>query len=118
MVGPWPFKPFTFRALGKTFGQMWVRCDVCRRYARLKLTGLLEVDYRSKTFSCSRCGSKAYVALIEPIKGTGMGDYRLDELEAPEPHPQAVDRLLGRRRPSPVDFTGGELPGRKVDPRR
>ena len=31
----------TFRALSKTYGQMWLRCDVCRRYARLKLAGLL-----------------------------------------------------------------------------
>ena len=36
MVSPWPFKPFTFRALAKTYAPMWVRWDVCRRYARLK----------------------------------------------------------------------------------
>jgi hypothetical protein len=45
MVDTWPFKPFTFRAATKTFGQMWLRCDLCQRYARLKLTGLLEVDF-------------------------------------------------------------------------
>jgi hypothetical protein len=28
---------------------MWLRCDVCRRYARLKLAGLHDVDYRTKT---------------------------------------------------------------------
>ena len=27
----------------------WPRCDVCRRYARLKLAGLHDVDYRTKT---------------------------------------------------------------------
>ena len=27
MTGPWPYKPFTFRALQKTFGPMWVRCE-------------------------------------------------------------------------------------------
>jgi len=44
MTGPWPHRPFTFRALQKTFGPMWVRCDVCRRYAQLRLAGLLDVD--------------------------------------------------------------------------
>ena len=50
----WPYEPYTFRALQKTFGPMWVRCDVCRRYASLRLAGLLDVDYRTKRFSCSR----------------------------------------------------------------
>ena len=54
----WPHKPYTFRALRKTFGAMWVRCDVCRRYAPLSIRGLQEIDYRSKTFSCSECGSE------------------------------------------------------------
>ncbi len=48
MVGPWPHRAFTFRALSKTYGQMWLRCDVCRRYARLKLAGLHDVDYRTR----------------------------------------------------------------------
>jgi hypothetical protein len=60
----------------------------------------------------------AYVAVIEPIKETGMHDYRLDEIERPERHPKAVDRLLGSRRRPIVDRSGGELPGRKVDGRR
>jgi hypothetical protein len=46
-----------------------------------------------------------------------MEDYRLDEVERPEHHPAAVDRLTGRQRRSEADYTGGELPGRKVDPR-
>lgn len=49
----------------------------------LKIGGLQNVDYRTKTFSCSKCGAAAYVAIIEPIKETGMEDYRLDEIEAP-----------------------------------
>ena len=52
MVGPWPYRSHTFRALSKTYGQMWLRCDVCRRYARLNFAGLHDVDYRTKTFSC------------------------------------------------------------------
>jgi hypothetical protein len=93
MVGPWPHRAFTFRALSKTYGQMWLRCDVCRRYARLNLAGLHDVDYRTKTFSCSRCGGEAYFCLVEPITEYGMADYRLDEVEKPERHPEAVKRL-------------------------
>ena len=94
------------------------RCDVCRRYVPLKIGGLQNIDYRTKTFSCSKCGAAAYVAIIEPIKETGMEDYRLDEMEAPQWHPIAVERLTGRHRSGRVDHSGGELPGRKVDPRR
>jgi hypothetical protein len=56
---------------------MWVRCDVCRRYVRLKLAGLHDVDYRTKTFSCSACGSEAYFCLVEPTKEFGMHDGSL-----------------------------------------
>jgi hypothetical protein len=119
MVGPWPHRAFTFRALSKTYGQMWLRCDVCRRYARLKLAGLHDVDYRTKTFSCSVCGSEACFCLVEPTKEFGMHDYRLDEVEKPERHPEAVRRLTSLPRPSRrVDCSGGELPGRKMDGRR
>ena len=44
-----------------------------------------------------------------------MQDYRLDAIKRPERHATAVDRLMGRRRSAPVDYSGGELPGRKVD---
>jgi hypothetical protein len=117
MVGPWPHRAFTFRALSKTYGQMWLRCDVCRRYARLKLAGLHDVDYRTKTFSCSRCGCEAYFCLVEPITEYGMADYRLDEVEKPECHPDAVKRLTEPPR-QPISSRGGELPGRKIDGRR
>ena len=84
----------------------------------MSINGLQEVDYRSKTFSCSQCGSEAYLAVIEPTKEAGMQDYRLDQREDPGRHPSAVDRLTGRRRSVAVDHSGGELPGRKVDGRR
>jgi hypothetical protein len=113
MVEPWPHRAFTFRALSKTYGQMWLRCDVCRRYARLKLAGLHNVDYRTKTFSCSVCGSEAYFCLVEPTTEYGMDDYRLDEVEAPARHRKAVQRLTDRT-PSLVDQSGGELPGRNL----
>lgn len=100
MVGLWPHKPYTFRALARTFGPMWVRCDVCRRYARLRIAGLLEVDSRTKTFSCSRCGSEAYWCCLEPVRETGMSDYRLDERDRPARNPEAVRRLTGGSRQS------------------
>jgi hypothetical protein len=46
-----------------------------------------------------------------------MHDYRLDEVEKPERHPAAVRRLTGVQRSS-VDYSGGELAGRKMDGRR
>jgi hypothetical protein len=118
MSSLWPDKPFTFRALRKTFGAMWIRCDACRRYASLKIGGLEEVDYRSKTFSCSRCGAEAYLTLIEPVREAGMADYTLDPIDQPRRHHHATDRMLGRRRRRTVDLSGGDLPGRRVDPRR
>ena len=97
---------------------MWVRCDVCRRYARFRmLEGLADADYRTRRFSYSRCGAEPLVAVVEPNQERGMEDYRLDEAEAPARHPSAVRRLTGRRR-STIDYSGGELPGRRVDPRR
>jgi hypothetical protein len=130
MVGPWPHRAYTFRALSKTYGQMWLRCDICRRYARLKLAGLHDVDYRTKTFSCSVCGSEAYFCLVEPTKEFGMHDYRLDEREQPERHPDAVKRLTepprrivsstGRRTARPQDgwTTLGRLLFRRPDHNR
>ena len=83
MTSAWPDKPFTFRALKATFGQMWLRCDVCRRYAPLNMAGLYDVDYRTKTFSCSRCGGAAWSCVVEPIKERGMEDYHLIRCRVP-----------------------------------
>lgn len=119
MASLWSHKASTFRALRATFGKLWVRCDVCRRYAPLSLAGLQDVDYRSRTFSCSKCGNDGYLCIVEPIKERGMEDYRLDRVESPERHPDA-----GRRRgrpedtPSRIAHSPGELPGRRTDPRR
>ena len=97
--------------------RLWLRCDVCRRYARLNLAGLLDLDYRAKTFSCSRCGAEAWLCVVEPIKETGLEDYRLDEVPDPARHPKAAERLRGPSR-RPISRAGGELPGRKTDGRR
>ncbi len=77
---------------------MWLRCDVCRRYVRFRIAGLQDVDYRTKSFSCSQCGAEAYFCVVEPVKETGIQDYRLDERDAPAHHPKAIERLAGRRR--------------------
>jgi hypothetical protein len=47
-----------------------------------------------------------------------MQDYLLDPIDQPERHPATVERLTGPRRRSRIDYSGGELPGRKVDGRR
>ena len=86
-------------------------------HARLKARGLHDVDYRTKTFSCSVCGSEAYFCLVEPTKEFGMHDYRLDEREQPERHPDAVKRLTEEQR-RPISSRGGELPCRKFNGRR
>ena len=119
MVGRWPHEPFTFRALKATLGQMWIRCDLCRRYAPLRIgSSLMDIDYRTRTFSCSACGAEAYWCAVEPIRETGMADYRLDERTSPERHPDAVRRLTRPPRLSRAVAGGGELPGRKIDLRR
>ena len=57
MVGPYRGVPYSFGVLRQTFGPLFVRCDVCRRYARLYLADIRDTDYRTKTFSCCRCGT-------------------------------------------------------------
>ena len=117
MVDRFSGVPYSFGALRKVFGPLWVRCDVCRRYARLHIGELRDVDYRT-TFSCSICGADGAMALNEPCKDTGMEDYRLDQRVDPQHHPAAVKRLTEPRRLRSIRFAGGELPGRKIDGRR
>jgi hypothetical protein len=120
MVDPFKGVPYSFGALRKTFGMLYVRCDVCRSFALLQLgpQKLRDIDSRTKRFSCSACGEEAWLTVTDPRSERGMEDYRLDQREDPERHPAAVNRLLGRRRRRVVDQAGGELPGRKVDRRR
>ena len=95
MVGPWNAQPYTFRALRKTFGAMWLRCDACRRFAPLTLPpGYLERDYRTVSFSCSVCGSVAAHTVTHPHSEQGMKDYREDVRERPPRHPAAEARVL------------------------
>jgi hypothetical protein len=100
MVGPFPGVPYSFGALRQTFGPLFVRCDVCRRYARLYFADIGDADYRTKTFSCCRCGADGALALSEPNTETGMTDYQLDQVEGPQHHPAAIDRLTGAPKPA------------------
>ena len=96
MVGPWNAQPYTFRALRKTFGKMWLRCDVCRRFALLTLLpGDLDRDYRTVSFSCSLCGGVAIHTVTHPNSEPGMADYCEDDRERPQRHPAAEARLRG-----------------------
>jgi hypothetical protein len=82
------------------------------RYDPLNIGGLQEVDYRSKTFSCSQYGSQAYLAVIDPTKETGMQDYRVDAIERSPSY--SVGQLAGRRLSPPLDHSGSELPDRNA----
>ena len=100
MVGPFPAVPNSFGALRQTYGPLFVRCDVCRRYARLYLAEIRDTDYRTKTFSCCRCGTDGALAITEPNTETGMTDYQLDQVEGPQHHPGAVARITGLPAPT------------------
>jgi hypothetical protein len=86
--------------LRQTYVPLFVRCDVCPRYARLYLAEIRDTDYRTKTFSCSRCGAGGALAITEPNTETGMTDYQLDKVEAPRHHPGALARLTGPPKPA------------------
>lgn len=114
MVGPWPHKPFTFRACVATFGPLWVVCYSCRRFRRLSLAGIAERDYRSVTFSCSRCGAKGDFVATQPNTERGQEDMRDDPVENPQRHPAAVRRLLaGRHEPRPFQDSRHERQDRR-----
>jgi hypothetical protein len=84
MVGPFPGVPYSFGALRETFGPLFVRCDVCRRYARLYPAEIHDTDYRTKTFSYCRYGTDGALAITEPNTETGMTDCQLDQVEGPQ----------------------------------
>src|ERR1700737_55625 len=107
MVGPFPGVPYSFGALRQTYGPLFVRCDVCRRYARLYLAEIRDTDYRTKTFSCCRCGTDGALAITEPNTETGMTDYRFDQVEGAQHHPGAVARLAGPKASVSTSTTTG-----------
>ena len=112
MVGPFPGVPYSFGALRQTYGPLFVRCDVCRRYARLYLADIRDTDYRTKTFSCCRCGTDGALAITEPSTETGMTDYQLDQVEGPmnkwygswQLAGTGGRRIIDRQKPDPANF--------------
>ena len=74
---------------------MWRMPRARLRSAHLYLAEIRDTDYRTKTFSCCRCGTDGALAIAEPNTETGMTDYRLDQVEGPQHHPAAVARLAG-----------------------
>jgi len=120
MVERFPGKPFSFGALRKTFGPLYLRCDICRRFALLQLGGARAArrGLPHQTLQLLGLWRRTWLTVTDPRTERGMSDYRLDQREQPERHPRTVERLTGNRRQSSVDLTGGELPGRKVYARR
>ena len=53
-----------------------------------------------KPLAAAAAGTDGALAITEPNTETGMTDYRLDQVEGPQRHPAAVDRLSGTPRPA------------------
>ena len=94
MVGRPPFTPYTFRALKEVFGELYARCDVCRRYAVLyPTTDLAARDSRRTTFGCCVCGAEGASTVTRPDTEQGMEDYRRDNRDNPRRHPAEMRRF-------------------------
>jgi hypothetical protein len=62
---------------------MGLRFDVCRRYAPFRMGEPADADYARKPLAARGVVLRAYLALVEPIKETGMADYWLDDVADP-----------------------------------
>ena len=77
MAGPNPYKLHSFGELRAVFGPLWVRCDACRRFRRLRVTlALRDRDHRYQRFRCSRCGGPGWVALERQVGWSGWENRR------------------------------------------
>jgi len=104
VVGPWPHKPYTFRAVQRILGDTFVVCWACRRYIRLGMAGVADRDTRTTSFSCSKCGGTGDATLNDPSKDQTTADVKLDPVESPQRHPRAVRRLLSRKVEEPAPW--------------
>lgn len=68
MVGPWPHRPGTLRALQTILkGACYIVCRTCERYAPLSAEREdLDRSYEPCPFVCSRCGSRAEIRMEAP----------------------------------------------------
>ena len=56
LAGSNPYKLHSFGELRRVLGPLWVRCDTCRRFRRLRVTrALRDRDHRRTRFRCQRC---------------------------------------------------------------
>ena len=97
MVGPSPYKRYSFAELRAVIGPLWVRCDSCRRFRSLRITrALRDRDYRTTRFTCRRCGRQGHCTLDRPDQEKGMEDYALDH------GPTGFEQISADARRTPV----------------
>ena len=97
MVGPNPYKLFSFQELRAIVGPVFVVCWPCRRYVELDIGPIKLRDHRHTTFSCCRCGAAADCTIDDPKKDPRTADVKLDPVDRPERHPKAIERLTHAR---------------------
>ncbi len=102
MVGPNPYKLFSFQELRAIIGPVFVVCWPCRRYVELDIGPIKLRDHRHTTFSCCRCGAAADCTINDPKKDPKTADLKLDPVDRPARHPKAVERLTQTRTPRPT----------------
>ena len=102
MVGPNPYKLFSFKELRAILGPVFVVCWTCRRYVQLEIGPIALRDHRYTTLSCCRCGGDGKCTITDPMKDPTTADVKLDPVEKPERHPKAVERLTQTQIPRPT----------------
>ena len=102
MVGPNPYKLFSFEEQRAVLGPVFLVCWPCRRYVELDIGPINLRDHRHTTFSCCRCGAAADCTIDNPKKDPRTADLKLDPVDRPVRHPKAVERLTQRRTPRPT----------------
>jgi hypothetical protein len=70
-LAPWSVPSVAYPIASAHFAKSSGPCGSGVMSARLHLGKLRDVDYRTKTFSCSICGSNGAMALDEPVKTPG-----------------------------------------------
>jgi hypothetical protein len=79
LVGPNPYKLYSFAEVRAVLGPLWIRCDRCRRFPGLRITrALRDRDYRHTRFTCRRCGGPGCCTSDRPDCERDMEDYVLD----------------------------------------
>ena len=101
MVGPWPHRPGTLRALLTILkGPWYVICRPCQRYAPMPVERQdLDRPYEPCPFVCSRCGARAEI--VSDVPATCALTEPAPRIVRPKPaDPIAPARLGPWGRPS------------------